>query len=121
MGPAHNLGCETRKHLIGSVRGRDEQTDLRRVAAPLFNALAGGVDAQVSRRTGWVHRRAAEEIRVIVHGRVAVLNAETANRVDELRRELVHHRGNQLCGAEHILRGRGACLNQANHLLSPWG
>ena|SRR5216110_44179 len=60
-------------------------------------------------------RSAAQEVRVIVHCRVAILYAQRANGVNQFRRKLVHHRGNQL-GSTHLVGGGGgAGLYQANH------
>src|SRR6185436_9697950 len=46
MRAAHHFGSEARKHLIRSIGGCNQQTNLRRVAAPLFDTTASSVDAE---------------------------------------------------------------------------
>ena len=67
MRAAHNFGREARQHLIRCVRGGNQQSDLRRVDTRFLDALAGRANAQIGSRGGGVHRRAAQEVTVIVH------------------------------------------------------
>jgi len=56
MSFSHHFGGQARQHLIGRVRGRDEQPNFRRISLPLLDTFAGGLDAQLCGRAGRIQR-----------------------------------------------------------------
>ena len=84
---------------------------------PLLDAFARSVNSHLGRRSGRVRRCAIQKISVVVHRGIAIIHAQSPNRIDELRRELVHHRRNQISSADFVFGDCSACLDQVNHCL----
>ncbi len=58
---AHDLGRETRQHLVRRVGCGDEQTDAGWIASPLLNAASCGSYTEFGRGAGCDFRFAAQE------------------------------------------------------------
>ena len=115
MSLRHDLRGETRQHLIRSIGGGDKQADLLRVAAPLFNTFPGCGYAESGSRIVQIDNSACEKIGVVLHDRITLVHAQTANGVDELRRKLVHQSGNEISGRKTVFRCRCGRRHQIEH------
>ena len=105
----HYLGSEAGKHLVWGVRGSNQQTNSRRISLPFLNATLRSADAKFECRTGSVHRFARQKVRVIVHHRIPLIDAQRVERVDKLGRQFVHQGIGYLGSFECMLRSGGGC------------
>src|SRR4051812_15651939 len=105
---AHYFRRETRQHMVRRVCCCDQQSNSRRVATPLLDTTFGCPYSKVGGGARRLLGFATEKVRIVFKRRKSLVDAEAADCIDELWRQLVHHATNQLSCFKEMLRG-GCC------------
>ena len=106
---SHYFGSQTRKHLVGRIRGGNEQTNSRRISLPFLDTTLRSSYAQLGRGAVGMLWFARQEVRIVIHYRIPLIDAQGVESVNKLGRKFVHKRTGEVCSLECMFRNGGGC------------